>query len=159
MEMNIGKLKEIISKRRVGMLGTYSGKELNFRPMSHVDVDDTGKIWFFTSLTSLKADELERNSSVILTYANESDNSYLSLNGMAFLNTDRTKMKELFNPFIKAWFPDGLNDPKICLLVVQPDEFEYWSTNENKVITSIKMLWAAMTSTQPPIGEHKSYTL
>ncbi len=157
MEMNIGKLKEIISKRRVGMLGTYSNKTLNFRPMSHVDVDDDGRILFFTSLGSVKAEGIKDNPSVILTYSNESENNYLVLNGMAFLDTNREKMKELFNPYIKAWFPQGLMDPNMCLLIFQPNEFEYWFTDEDKVMTSKKVLWTVMANTRQPIGKQGAY--
>lgn len=160
MEITIEKLKGIISKTRVGLLGTHhTNATINFRPMSHVDIDDAGRIWFFTSTNSLKAGELKHNSSIVLTYSNESDNSYLSINGTASLDKNREKMKELFNPYIKAWFPQGLNDPTLSLLIVQPDEVEYWFANENKMITSIKMLWAAMTKSSPPVGIHGTYSL
>ncbi len=159
MEMDIEKLKEIINKSRVGMLGSYTNSNIHFRPMSHVDIDDEGKIWFFTSQASIKADELEKNSSVLIMYFLESENTYIILKGMAYLNTSREKRKALFNSNVRAWFPDGLNDPNICLLVVEPNEVEYWSANENRIITSIKILWSAITKGSPPTSEHKKVRL
>jgi len=159
MEMNLEKLKEIVGKSRVAMLGTNTHSGIHFRPMAHVLVDDDGKIWFFTSSTSTKVDELENDSQVILTYSNESENNYFTLKGNAQLSADKEKMKELFSPYTKAWFPEGLEDPTICLLVVQPYEAEYWSANESKIITSIKMLWAAVTNGKPPAGEHAKVRL
>ncbi len=68
-------------------------------------------------------------------------------------------MKELFNPFVKAWFPKGLKDPSVALLVVSPMELEYWSNDDGKVLTYMKMLAAAVTGSQPSMGEHGKLTM
>ncbi len=53
MEINqIEKIKELVSRSRVCMLGTSEEGFMKFRPMSHVDIDDEGSIWFFTSKDS-----------------------------------------------------------------------------------------------------------
>ena len=109
MEMNIEKVKELVSRSRVGMLGTLENGVTRFRPMSHVDIDDAGNIWFFTSKESWKAEDIHRNPTVQLVYINESESIYLSLLGMARIQDNPQRMKELFNPFVKAWFPKGLS--------------------------------------------------
>lgn len=160
MEMgHIEKIKELVSRSRVGMLGTLDEGFMRFRPMSHVDIDDEGKIWFFTAKDSWKAEDIQRDPAVRLVYINESDSIYVSLEGRATIIVDQQRMKELFNSFIKAWFPKGLKDPSLALLVVQPMDIEYWSNDDSRVLTYIKMLSAAATGSQPSIGEHGKLTL
>jgi len=156
---NSEKVKELVSRSRVGMLGTLEAGLMKFRPMSHVDVDDDGNIWFFTSKDSWKAEDVQRNPTVQLVYINESDSSYLSIEGTAYLSFDQERMRELFNPFVKAWFPKGLKDPSLALLMVHPMEMEYWSNDDSKVLTYLKILTAAATGSQPSVGSHGKLTL
>ena len=156
---NSEKVKELVSRSRVGMLGTLEAGFMKFRPMSHVDVDDDGNIWFFTSKDSWKAEDVQRNPTVQLVYINESDSSYLSIDGTAYLSFDQQRMRELFNPFVKAWFPKGLKDPSLALLMVHPMEMEYWSNDDSKVLTYLKILTAAATGSQPSVGSHGKLTL
>ena len=156
---NSEKVKELVSRSRVGMLGTLEAGLMKFRPMSHVDIDDDGNIWFFTSKDSWKAEDVQRNPTVQLVYINESDSSYLSIEGTAYLSFDQQRMRELFNPFVKAWFPKGLKDPSLALLMVHPREMEYWSNDDSKVLTYLKILTAAATGSQPSVGTHGKVAL
>jgi general stress protein 26 len=155
----VEKIKELVSRSRVGMLGTLEDGLMRFRPMSHVDIDDDGKIWFFTSKDSWKAEDIQRNPTVHLIYINESDSIYLSMEGVAQVVQDHQRMKELFNTFVKAWFPKGLKDPSLALLSVHPVGMEYWTNDDSKVLTYIKMLASAVTGAQASIGEHGRLTL
>ena len=143
MENYIEKFKEMVSKCRVGMLGTYGEDGMHFSPMSHVDIDDQGNLWFFTSDESDKAANILEDPSIQLTYAHESDNTFLSIEGTAHINVSKSKMRELFNPFVKAWFPKGLDDPTISLLVVHPLDVDYWTNDQHKVLTHTKMFSSA----------------
>jgi general stress protein 26 len=160
MELNgREKVKELVSRSRVGMLGTLESGFMKFRPMSHVDIDDDGSVWFFISKDSWKAEDVQRNPTVQLVYINESDSCYLSIDGTAELSDDQQRMRELFNPFVKAWFPKGLKDPSLALLIVHPVEMEYWSNNDSKVLTYLKILTAAATGSQPSVGSHGKLAL
>jgi general stress protein 26 len=156
---NKEKVKELVSRSRVGMLGTVQAGFMKFRPMSHVDIDDDGNIWFFTSKDSWKAEDVQQNPTVQLLYVNESDSCYLSIEGTADLSFDQQRMRELFNPFVRAWFPKGLKDPSLALLIVHPMEMEYWSNDDSKVLTYLKILTAAATGSQPSVGNHGNVAL
>lgn len=154
MESYVEKLKELTNKCKVCMLGTFEEMRVRFRPMAHVDVDEMGNFWFFTSMESDKASQINNNPNVYLTYSCEGDSTYLSVEGIASVsNINRDRMKELFTPFIRAWFPDGLDDPNLALMIVHPLEIDYWVSNENKVLTYIKMLSSAVTGTKATVGE------
>jgi general stress protein 26 len=34
----------------------------------------------------------------------------------------------------RAWFPDGVDDPEICLLRVKVDSAYYWDSGTNKMV-------------------------
>lgn len=126
-----------------------------FRPMAHVDVDDLGNIWFFASVDSGKAAQVNANPNVCLNYSCESENTFLSIEGVASIsNINRDRMKELFNSSIRAWFPDGLADPQLGLMVVHPLEIDFWVHNENKVLTYNKMLSKTATGAKAVAAEH-----
>jgi general stress protein 26 len=151
MESYIEKLRELTGKCKVCMLGTFNELRVHFRPMAHVDVDDLGNLWFFTSIESEKTSQVNSNPNVYLTYSNEKESTYISVEGIASVsNINKDRMKELFTPMLRAWFPGGLDDPNLALMIVHPLEIDYWVNNENKVLTYIKMLSGAKTQ----IGEH-----
>lgn len=155
MENYVEKLKELTSKCKVSMLGTFEEMRVHFRPMAHVDVDDMGNLWFFTSMDSEKATQVNNNPNVYLTYACEGESTYLSVEGIASVsNINRDRMKELFSPMLRAWFPEGLDDPNLALMIVHPLEIDYWTNNENKVLTYFKMLSSAVTGARVQVGEH-----
>jgi len=140
MDDQVEKLKQIVGRCRVGMFGMYREDGIHFSPMSHVDIDDEGNLWFFTTKETGKTISAKNKNNIFITYAQESNSTFLSISGKAYLNANREKMKELFNPYVKAWFPKGLEDPNISLLVVHPLEVECWTSNEQKTLAYNKIL-------------------
>jgi hypothetical protein len=37
-------------------------------------------------------------------------------------------MKDFYNPLIKTWFPDGLDDPHLTLIRFDADRGDYWTS-------------------------------
>jgi len=140
MDDQVEKLKQIVGRCRVGMLGMYREDGIHFSPMSHVDIDDDGNLWFFATTETGKALSANNKNNIFITYAQEVNSTFLSISGKAYLNANREKMKELFNPYVKAWFPKGLEDPNLSLLVVHPLEVECWTSDEHKILTYDKIL-------------------
>ena len=140
MDDQVEKLKQIVGRCRVGMLGMYREDGIHFSPMSHVDIDDDGNLWFFATKETGKALSANNKNNIFITYAQEANSTFLSISGKAYLNANREKMKELFNPYVKAWFPKGLEDPNLSLLVVHPLEVECWTSDEHKILTYDKFL-------------------
>lgn len=140
MDDHVEKLKQIVGRCRVGMLGMYREDGIHFSPMSHVDIDDDGNLWFFTTKETGKSISAKHKNNIFITYAQEANSTFLSISGKAYLNANREKMRELFNPYVKAWFPNGLDDPNLSLLVVHPLEIECWDSDEHKVLNYSKIL-------------------
>ena len=148
-------LQDEIKDIRTAMLTTYNeGKGFHSRPMGTADVDDEGNVWFFTNEYSPKASEISVENSVSLTYSDPKNHTYLSITGEASLVDDKEKMKELWNPFIKAFFPQGLDDPKLILLKVKLNDAEYWDSSSSNMVVLFNILKAAVTGTQYDEGKH-----
>jgi general stress protein 26 len=85
-----------------------------------------GTLWFFTDSRSRKAREIaaEPQTSVILQC--DKSSAYLHLAGRSTLVIDRAKMRELFTPKLKTWFPNGLDDPYLTLMRFDADGGYFW---------------------------------
>jgi general stress protein 26 len=153
---NLAKFKDLVEDIKTAMFVTQQedGK-LTSRPMGTVKVDEDGSLWFFTNEFSKKVEEISRDNKIMLNYASPSSNSYVSVTARAWLVDDHDKMKELWSPVMKAWFPDGLDDPKLLLIRAEPDEAEYWNSSSSKIIVGFKMLGAILKGeTYNGEGEH-----
>lgn len=124
----------------------------NTRPMATADVDDDGNIWFFSNAASDKNNEIKNDQLVQLIYAKNSDNHFLTVTGKAQIVKDRQKIDELWNSMVKAWFPEGKDDPNISLLKIIPQDSYYWDTKNGKMITLLKIAAAVVTGNRPDAG-------
>ena len=151
---NYKKLKELVGEVKIAMLCTSQGRHIRSRPMVTAQFDDQGDIWFFTNEHSGKADELASDQQVCLAYSSPSKNTYISISGTGTIINDWTKMKELYNPAINAWFPKGLDDPNLALLKVNPVQAEYWDSSSSKMVTLFEMAKAIVTGEHYNEGQH-----
>lgn len=127
---------------------------LRSRPMYTQQLEFDGELWFFTSDDSGKVAEIQADSDVNLTYAEPKDDLYVSVSGKADLVRDRSKIDELWNPSLKAWFKGGKDDPHIALLRVTVTEAEYWDDNHSKMSQLFGMAKAALTGETYTGTEH-----
>jgi general stress protein 26 len=151
------KLVEMIKDIQFTMLTTVNSEgRLHSRPMATLEVDKNnfdGTLWFFTKRDSLKVQEINREKEVNLSYANPDSQRYISLTGLASVEKDVNKMRELWNPMLKSWFPDELNDPELALLKVEVDSAEYWEAPQSKVIQTMAMI-SGKTSEKNGFSHH-----
>jgi general stress protein 26 len=69
------------------------------------------------------------------------------------VSQDRGKIKELWNPMYKAWFPKGEDDPEIAVLRVDVSDGEFWQASSSKLVMMAKYAAAAMTGGGVSVGE------
>lgn len=122
-------------------------------PMAPIVRKDEGVIYFLSSVNSEKLTEIEKNPSVQITFSDHAANDYLFIAGSAQISNDREKIKEIWTPFAKAWW-DSAEDPDIRIIVVSPDNAEYWD-GPNSLTGAAKMLFAAVTGNKPDMGENR----
>ena len=68
----------------------------------------------------------------------------MNLYGRATISTDKAKIKELWEPILKTWFTEGVDDPRISVIKVTPVSGYYWDTKHGQVIAFAKQIVGAM---------------
>ena len=106
-------------------------------------MDDAGNLWFLSADDSHKNAEIALDSSVKLYFHGSPHSDFLQLNGHATILRDKAKIKELWEPIIKTWFTEGIDDPRITVIKVAPSEGYYWDTKHGNAVAGIKMLIGA----------------
>jgi general stress protein 26 len=148
------KIIEVVKGIHIAMMTTIAEDgSMSSRPMAVQDKPFDGTLWFLTRNTSDKIDEIAQDQHITLTFAENSSSKYLSLKGRASVNEDRAKIKDLWNPMYKAWFPKGEDDPEIAVLRVDVHEGNYWEATSGKMIMMAKYAYAAATGKKVEIGE------
>lgn len=154
-EGNIQLLAEKIKDIKLCMLTTVNEQgQMHSRPMYTQEIKEDGLVWFFINIDSHKVDEIRNNKNINLSYSDPSKNLYISASGVAIVNQDKAKIDELWNPFLKAWFPEGKDDPTVALLKVELDEAEFWDTPDSKVSQLIGFVKATLTGKEYHPGEN-----
>jgi general stress protein 26 len=157
---SIKKLDSLIKGIRFAMLTTVCRDgSLRSRPMATQREDFRGTLWFFTSDRDAKVHEIEHDKHVNVSYADPDNNNYVSVSGRATLVKDKVIAKELWNPFYKAWFPKGLEDPRLALLRVSVEKAEYWDSPNSKLVQLGGFLKAVITGQQAKGGENEKVTI
>jgi len=159
---NIRKLRDLIKDIKVAMLTTLEPDgSLHARPMMTQDTEFDGTLWFFTGLSSAKIDEIQQDRHVNVSYAEPAKQTYVSVSGTARVSRDQAKMKELWTPLHKAWFPKGLDDPDIALLRVDVEKAEYWDAPSSKLVQLIGFVKAVATGKRygEEAADHEKVTL
>lgn len=114
------------------------------RPMNVRTIDDDGNLWFLSAGDSHKNSELARDPNVKLYFQGSAHSDFLQLNGRATVSTDKSKIRELWEPILKTWFTEGVDDPRITVIKVVPTDGYYWDTKHGNAVAGVKMMIGAM---------------
>lgn len=140
------KFKKLVEDINICMFITNNSNDHEHtRPMATIEAELDGTLWFYTDLRSIKVDEVQNQHRVHLVYAHPGQSAYLDLWGSAQLVTDRQQVIDKWSPMVKAWFPDGIKDPNLALLKVQPLEAFYWESKSGKMVQFFKMAASIVT--------------
>ena len=148
---DIDRAWDLMKKIGFAMLVTKDGAKLRARPMTAYPERNENAIYFLTDARRHKDEEIAGNPDINLSFADASDQKYVSVTGTAAISNDRAKIKRLFSAPAKAWW-DSADDPNIRVLKVTPDDAEFWDS-PGKVITYVKMAAALATGTHPDVSK------
>jgi general stress protein 26 len=151
-------IRTIVKGSRVALLTTVSASgELHSRPLAVLEDEFDGAIWFFTADPSPKTDDIAAQPQVNVSLTD--GKSYLSLSGTASIDRDQTRIDDLWNPFVEAWFENGREDPSVALLKVDASSAEFWSVDKPAIARAFQVAKALVTKTQPDVGENRTVEL
>lgn len=154
------KLIELIKSERVCMLTTVDENgDFCARPMGMQEVEFDGDLWFFTYANSRKVFHIMNDPKVGVSISNQKDSSWVSISGEAEVVDDMQKKEELWNPVLKAWFPDGLETPELTLIHVVATGAEFWDSPSSKIATMFSMAKGVITGKPADPGDNEQVEL
>lgn len=141
-EEAVKKIKELIAQAETCFFCTepVSGPSGGVRPMTIQQVDDEGNLWIISANDSHVNAEVALDSRVKLYFQGAKHSDYLYLTAEASIHDDKTKVRELWTPFLKVWFTEGENDPRISLLKIVPSFGYYWDNKHGNLVAGVKMM-------------------
>ena len=147
---------ELIKDMDFAMLTTIGDADaLTSRPMTALEMDAQGAVWFFTDLRSSKIEHLRMAN---LAFTDTGHGTYVSLSGRGELDTNRERIKRMWTPFAKPWFPDGPDSPNLALLKFIPDGAEYWDAPSSRMVRAVSELASVVTGKPVNMGEHGTHS-
>lgn len=146
-------LMDVIKHFDTAMLATRRADgSIHSRPLAIAEVEDEGTLRFATRNDSPKVAEATADWHVNVTMQQAS--RFVSVTGLATLESDRALIDRLWSESWKVWFPMGKTDPSLSILTVRPTEAEYW---DGSGIQGLKYLFdaaRAFVTGQTPGRDH-----
>ena len=123
----LNRLYELIEDIEITMMTTRRADgSLVSRPMATQRRSAGAHLWFVAREDSRKVEEISHDPNVNLAYYRDRTREWISVSGAARICRDRSKIRELYEPTWKAWFPDegglrdgGPEDPRMILIAVE----------------------------------------
>ncbi len=151
-ERDISKVTDIINGARIGMVTTVNEQgALVSRPLAVQDVKDDGDMWFFTGLGTSQVTHVRNDPRVNVSFGKNTE--WVSVAGNAEVVTDRQIIRDMWNQTVEAWFPDGPETPEVCLLRVDSESAEYWTSPGGTAATVLQWVKSKVTHSRMSVGE------
>lgn len=154
------KVHALIKDIQFAMMGSIAPEGfIHARPMVAQHKEGDKDFWFFTDRHSEKIPEIRADSRVLLSYAEPSSQTYVSVSGTASIIDDRRKIEELWSEPLRTWFPKGSDDPEIILIRVRAERAQYWDSPSSTLVHAYGYVKAALTGERPDPGDEAKVRL
>jgi general stress protein 26 len=118
--------KELKSERTL-MLGVDGEPGGGMQPMTAlIEEDDGGPLWIFTSKESDLVRAVGGGKPAHATFTGKKHDLFANVTGRLSIDNNKTVIDRLWNPWVAAWFEDGKDDPKLCLLRFDAEHAKIW---------------------------------
>ena len=108
------------------------------RPMTAQFDGDRNVIYFFTAKDTELAEKAAKGKEATLVYAAKGHDLFATVEGILKVDNDRAVIDRLWNRFVAAWFEQGKEDPKLCLLRFDAAYAEIWK-DASSVVAGVKL--------------------
>jgi general stress protein 26 len=153
-------LARLIAGVPVAMITTIADDgSLVCRPMLLERLEPGGSLTFLTHLSSQKVHEVARDPRVNASFVSGKGDRYVSVSATATATHDPERMRALWNPTYRAWFPLGPDDPDSAILTLDIERIEYWDVPTSRVVRLWCAVKAMATGQVVEAGEHGSRSL
>jgi general stress protein 26 len=156
----VRRLRQLLTGISVGMLTTRTASgEAQTRPMLLQNIDDEGWLWLLTDRSSRNACELVSSPAATIVFQSGNGVRFVAANGTAVVVKDDLKVKRLWNPAIRAWFPKGRRAPEVVLIAVRVYRVDYWLVPRSRVVRVVGAAKALATGRRYGAGRHGTLEL
>lgn len=149
------RLGQILAQIPVAILITAEPDgEMHGRPMQMSKTPFDGSLYFFTNELTPKVSELHQVRKVSVVLSDPRSDRYVWISGVASLTREHAALARQWHDDMKTWFPKGLQDPELALIVVDVQRAEYWDTPPTVAVDAWGHLRAAFTGDKYDPGTH-----
>ena len=160
-EEKLDRLYQLIEDIEVAMLTTRRRDgSLVSRPMATQRRAEGAHFWFVTEENSPKVGEIALDPNVNLSYYKARTKEWVSVSGSGRISRDRSKIRELYEPSWKVWFPDqggsrngGPDDPRILLIGIQAHSAHFMKVDKPAPVILFEYARALVRGEMPKRGE------
>ena len=154
-------LRRLLKGLTTAVLTTSEGSagRRHSRPMLLQDVDPKGHIWLMTDSESTKARDIESCAQINLTFVSPKQDRFVSVAGTATVRHDRNRIRQLWRPSYRAWYPRGRKDPSLVLVDIDPSDVDYWIVPTGRIVRILGALTALLRGRRYEAGRHGSLAL
>lgn len=156
---SLNRIWDIIEKANPCMLTTQFTGGLRARPLEARADRHAGLLFFVTDYPSDKEEEIQAKPDVGIVIMDSKDSTYLSITGRACISRDIEKIKAVWRESDDVWWRGGPEDPKVCLLQIQPIIGELWDEPRSRIVTYLEFAKAKLTGQEPNLGENRKVTV
>ena len=128
--------------------------QLRSRPLLVEQLEPDGSLIFLTHLSSQKVAELSADPRVNVAFVSDNGDRYVSVMGTGTIVHDPERMRAMWNPTYRAWFPHGPDDADSAILTVTIGRVEYWDVPSSRLVRLWGVVRAAATGQVAEAGEH-----
>lgn len=94
-------------------------------PMTaQLDEDANSALWFFTS----RDGQYAAMGDAKFTFASKGHDIFARVHGHLSEETSRERREAMFNNFVAAWFPGGVDDPDLLMMRMDLENAEIWNS-------------------------------
>jgi general stress protein 26 len=136
------------------------------RPMATQKRAVGADFWFATMKDMPKIAEISAEPRVNLSYYKDRTKEWVSISGEAQVIRNRAKIRELWQPDWKFWFPDeggvkdgGAEDPRIVLIGVRAVSAQYMTLEKPQALVLFDLVASKLSGKTPEMGQVKRIRL
>ena len=161
MRNELAKLYEMIDALDTAMLTTRRRDgHLVSRAMANQKHAPGADLWFVTTGSSGKLDDLTNDPHINLAYYTDRTREWISVAGIAKISRDREIIRQLYAEDWRIWFPDEgdprhgtAEDPRMVLIGVDVHSAVFLEVNKPQPVVLYEIAKGWFTGTMPDLGE------